>query len=232
MMALKGTLADLGIIDLVQIPHGGRKTGHLVISGSQGEAKLFYEDGSLVHASLGDISGMDALVRIVDWSEGEFEFIPDVEPEARSIDLDLHRAVMQALKIHDELKIEEETKRSQTNSGQGENDETLAAMLSEFLNSSDFALHASVLDSNGNVRASVDGPDGSPKGIEELQSNLYTLMQSHPRGGLNRILIDDNEGTVVLVRLGGERSLIVVASKDASLGAVTMSVGRLAVGLE
>ena len=38
------------------------------------------------------------------WNEGAFEFIPGAEPEARSIDLDLHRAVMQALKLHDELK--------------------------------------------------------------------------------------------------------------------------------
>ncbi len=231
-MALKGTLADLGIIDLVQIPHGGRKTGHLVISGNKGEAKLFYEDGALVHASLGDVSGMDALVRIVDWSEGEFEFLPDVEPEARSINLDLHRAVMQALKIHDELKLEEEKRRGRTDSEQGKDDETLAAALSEFLGSNDFALHAGVLDSDGNIRASVDVPDGFPEGIEDLRSNLHALMQSHPRGGLNRILIDDNQGTVVLVRLRGGRSLIVVATKDASLGAVTMSVGRLAAGLE
>ena len=32
-MALKGTLADMAIIDLVQFPHAGRKTGQLIISG-------------------------------------------------------------------------------------------------------------------------------------------------------------------------------------------------------
>jgi len=69
-MALKGTLADLGIVDLIQFPHAGRKTGHLMITGPDGDARLFYENGALVHASLNDIHGMDALVRIVDWGEG------------------------------------------------------------------------------------------------------------------------------------------------------------------
>ena len=104
--------------------------------------------GSLVHATLGDVSGMDALVRVVDWSEGTFEFLPDMEPEARSIDLDLHRAVMQALKIHDELKAEEEREVS-TDEGQGDTDDVLTGKLKEFLDSNDSALHASVLDPDG-----------------------------------------------------------------------------------
>ena len=230
-MALKGTLKDMAIIDLIQFPHAGRKTGHLVISGTDEEAKLFYEEGSLVHATLGNASGMEALVRIVDWGEGTFEFVPDLEPEARSIDLDLHRAVMQALKIHDELKAEEE-RRASENPAQEETDEALLEKLSEFLRSYDFAAHVSVIDADGGVRASVDSTEGSPDGIEELRSSLHSLMQSHPRGTLNRILIEDNLGTVVLVRLRNGNRLMVVASEGASLGAVSMSVGRLAQGLE
>ena len=119
-MALKGTLKDMAIIDLVQFPHSGRKTGHLIISGTDGEARLSYEKGSLVHAALGDVSGMDALVRVVDWNEGAFEFLPDVEPEARSIDLDLHRAVMQALKMHDELKRKKSERQARETSSKEE----------------------------------------------------------------------------------------------------------------
>jgi len=229
-MALKGTLADMTIINLIQFPHGGRKTGHLIISGADGEAKLCYENGSLVHATLGDASGMEALVRVVAWGEGTFEFVPDMEPEARSIDLDLHRAVMQALKIHDELKAEEQS-RAGIDSGQGETDEALTQMLSAFLASHDFASHASVLDSEGRLRASVDGAEKGKEGIEGLRSTLHSLMQSYPRGTLNRVLIEDDLGTVALVRLQDGGSLMVTASQAASLGVVSMNVGRLAAGL-
>ena len=230
-MALKGTLRDMAIIDLIQFPHAGRKTGHLIITGTEEEAKLFYEKGALVHVTQGDASGMDALVRVVGWREGTFEFLPDLEPEIKSIDLDLHRAVMQALKIHDELKAEEE-RRASEHPAQGETDEAITGKLAEFLGSYDFAEHVSVLDSDGRVRASADSANESPEGIEELRSTLHSLMQSHQRGTLNRILIEDNLGTVVLVRLRDGGGLIVLASAGASLGAVSMSVGRLAQGLE
>jgi hypothetical protein len=228
MMALKGTLKDMAIIDLVQFPHSGRKTGHLIISGTDGEARLSYEKGSLVHAALGDVSGMDALVRVVDWNEGAFEFVPDAEPESRSIDLDLHRAVMQALKLHDELKREEEVKRTREASGREEGNEAITTILSEFIKSNDFALHACVLDSGGQTRTEVDGPDGPPEGIEQLRSSLHSLVRNHPRGALRRMLLEDDLGTIALVGLRDGGILIVVASKGASLGAVSMSVGRLA----
>ena len=50
---------------------------------------------------------MEALVRMVDWIEGSFEFLNDSEPTRKTFDMDLHRAVMQALKVHDERKEEE-----------------------------------------------------------------------------------------------------------------------------
>ncbi len=232
-MALKGSLADMAIIDLIRFPHSGRKTGHLIVSGDHGEARLSYENGSLVHATLGDVSGMEALVRMVDWGEGWFEFLPDIEPEARTIDLDLHRAVMQALKIRDELKAAaEEEKRAGTGPEESGTDEALSAKLSEFLDFNEFALHATVLDSDGRVRASADGAQGSPEGVREMRSTLHSLMQSHPRGTLNRVLIEDDVGTVVLVRLQDGAGLIVIASEGASLGAVSMNVGRLAAQLE
>lgn len=115
-MGLKGTLADLGIVDLIQFPHAGRKTGEMTITGKAGEAKLYYEKGALVHAVLDDHTGMEALVLLVDWTEGSFEFNPDVEADVRTIQVDLHRAVMQALKLHDEMKLEEEQKRAQQSS--------------------------------------------------------------------------------------------------------------------
>jgi len=231
-MALKGTLADMGIIDLIQFPHSGRKTGHLVISGVDGEATLSYESGALVHVRHGDMSGMDALVRVVDWNEGAFEFIPDAQPEDRTIELDLHRAVMQALKLHDELKKQAAKKRNQGSSGSGEADEVLLAKLSQFLQSNDFAVHISVLGPDGEVRASVYGRNGSTPGIDELCSNLHSMMQNHPRTPLNRIFIEDALGTTVLVRLKDGGCLILAASNEASLGAVSMNATRLAAGIE
>jgi len=231
-MALKGTLTDMGIVDLIQFPHSGRKTGHLVITGAEGEATLSYENGALVHVSHGDFSGMDALVRVVDWHEGAFEFIPDAQPADRTIELDLHRAVMQALKLHDELKKQAANRRNQGDSGKSEADEALVAKLSQFLKANEFAVYVSVLGPDGEVRASAEGLNGTYQGVEELCSDLHSLMQNHPRTPLNRILIEDALGTTVLVRLKNGGCLILVAGNEASMGAVSMNATRLATAIE
>ncbi|MEW6110552.1 MAG: DUF4388 domain-containing protein [Thermodesulfobacteriota bacterium] len=231
-MALKGTLTDLGIVDLIQFPHAGRKTGLMAITGPEGAAKVFYENGALVHATLNDLLGMDALVAIVGWGEGSFEFEPGHPPEARSIDLDLHRAVMQALKLHDELKMEEEKRKKEEAGGPGPGDEALSAKLAEFVATTEYALHACVLSSDGKLKASADGSTGRPDKIDRLREALHAFVETYPRDGLNRALLDDEQGIVALVRLPDGGCLIVVAKKEASLGAVSVSIGRLALGLE
>lgn len=230
-MALKGTLSDLGIIDLVQFPHGGRKTGKLVITANDGEGLLYYDTGSLVHAELGDFEGMAALVRMVDWTEGTFEFVPDTEPSRKTIELDLHRAVMNALKLHDELKAEEERRQAQEAESQGK-EEFLTSRLVEFVSSNDFVAHACVICREGALKAAANGRDGSPQNVETLRAALHKLLQSYPRGNLNRAYMVDEQGIVVLVRRNDGTGLMVIASREASLGAVSMSVGRLATELD
>jgi len=231
-MALKGTLADLGIIDLIQFPHVGRKTGELVITTDDMVARLYYDSGSLVHAILGTNLGMDALVRLVDWSEGNFEFIGETEPPSRTIELDLHRAVMQALKLHDEMKQAEEQQKMEQSGEDERSTQALVSHLNEFVASNSFALHACVLSREGEVRAAADGPEGTQEGIESLRTAIHAFVQSYPRDDLKRMFMVDAEGTAVMVGLSNGSSLIVLAGKDASLGAVTVSVGRLAATLE
>jgi predicted regulator of Ras-like GTPase activity (Roadblock/LC7/MglB family) len=229
-MGLKGTLADLGIVDLIQFPNAGRKTGEMTVTGKTGEAKLYYEKGTLVHAVLGDQTGMEALVFLVDWTEGSFEFNPDVAADMRTIQVDLHRAVMQALKLHDERKLEEEQKRAGQSSAPQENSR-LGETLEDFLKSNDFAVHAAVLSSEGASVATAAVPGGPPEEVERLYSTMYELTKSYPRENLGRIIIEDAKGTVVMVSLSDGGFLVVIAKKEASLGAVSMGTGKLAARL-
>jgi predicted regulator of Ras-like GTPase activity (Roadblock/LC7/MglB family) len=49
-----------------------------------------------------------------------------------------------------------------------------------------------------------------------------------PRKGFIRAILEDESGTVVLCRISEERFLLVAADVDVKLGAVSMSVSRLA----
>ncbi|MBI5249734.1 MAG: DUF4388 domain-containing protein [Desulfomonile tiedjei] len=230
-MALKGTLADIGIIDLVQFPHAGRKTGELVVSADGQEGRLSYDKGSLVHASTENYEGLDALVLVVGWTQGTFEFLSDVAPTRKTIDMDLHRAVMQALKLHDEQKEEEQRRKLERSQAVREEDGILSSKLEEFVSSVDFVVRSSVISPDGSLRAAADGVVGPPEGIEKLEVELHNLLQSYPRGKLNRAILVDEHGTVVLIGLQEGDALIVAANKEASLGSVSIAVGRLAATL-
>lgn len=74
-MALSGTLEELAVLDVVQFANQTHMSGALVLtSPASEEAHLFYRKGKLVHARLGDQSGLEVLVRIMDWGKGTFTF--------------------------------------------------------------------------------------------------------------------------------------------------------------
>lgn len=229
-MALRGTLAELGIVDLIQFPHSGRKSGKLMIKTNGQEAKLYYDQGALVHVTLGDLTGMDALVRVIDWQEGTFEFVSDEMATVTSIERDLHRTLMTALKLHDEIKAEGERRKGAKPAG-GE-DEAVKARLEQFIGSNDFVAHVEALGTDGALRVQVSGKDGRPQGMDVLRTAVVELDKAYPRPNLSRVIMEDDLGTVVMMRLSDGARLLVVARKGVSMGAISIGAGRLAAAFE
>jgi hypothetical protein len=231
-MALKGTLADLGIIDLIQFPHAGRKTGKFIIGFEAGEALLYYDKGNLVHAVAPGKSGMDALVFVVGLDRGSFEFHSDELPLETTIRMDLHHAVMQALKLHDELKAAEaESLRQNTDRTEGDG-VVVTKMLVEHISSSDFVIHACVLNADGSVFASADGKEGPVEGVDQLRGVILAFVAAYPRPNVDRVFVLDELGIAVVVCLAQQRSLMLLAARDAPLGMVSLSVNKLVSTLE
>jgi uncharacterized protein len=217
-MALRGSLTDLNIVELVQVPAASRKTGELFIAGLDGIARLFYAAGRLVHVEVDEVSGQDAMVEVVGWSEGEFEFRPDVEPERRTFEMDLHKALMLALKQRDELKLAE--------SSPPVDHTQLGELLRAFLASTDFIQFCCVLNSDGSTVRCDSRQAGDPSWLAGLRSVVGLLLEGYPRKGLQRVLLEDADGTVVVSRLADGSALVVVAERDARLGAVSVAVER------
>ncbi len=218
-MALRGSLTDLNIVELVQVPAASRKSGELIIAGLEGIARLFYAAGRLIHVEVDEVSGQDALVEVVGWTEGEFEFRPDVEPERRTFEIDLHKALMLALKQRDERKLAE--------SSPPVDDTQLGELLRAFLASTDFIQICCVMNSDGSTVRCDARQSGEPPWLAGLRSSVGTLIGEYPRKGLQRVLLEDADGTVVVSRLADGSAIVVVAERDARLGAVSVAVERL-----
>jgi hypothetical protein len=88
---LGGQLAQVAVVDLVQLLHGGRRTGvvelaHAPALRKQEAGALWLHEGELVHATVGSqVSGRKALFRLLGWREGRFSFTAEKRAPTQSL---------------------------------------------------------------------------------------------------------------------------------------------------
>lgn len=82
--SLSGTLANMGVVDLLQVMEAGQKTGIAKIvsdrvrsggfvEGQREQGLLFFRDGQVVDAELGRLRGPHAVFRMLLWEDGMFD---------------------------------------------------------------------------------------------------------------------------------------------------------------
>jgi hypothetical protein len=218
---LRGSLNDLAIVDLVQIPLGNRKTGELLIATDEKDARLYYVDGNLVHLVSGDLEGPKVLDLIVGWSDGEFEFRPDVLTEGTSFNGDLGNTLLGAV---DQLNEVREVEKAA-----GDAAEKIRRLLHDFLSANDFAIHACLMYEDGTMDVCGAERVDTPPWLETIRTTVLDLVTTYPRRQLSRMFFEDEDGTLVVNCYPDDRSALLVAAKQgATLGAVSMNVDRLA----
>ena len=68
-----GSVADMGVVDLIQTFEVNRKSGIVHLQNQGYEAHVFFRDGKCVDAVLGRLTGEEAVYRALIWNEGTFE---------------------------------------------------------------------------------------------------------------------------------------------------------------
>ncbi|MBN2381947.1 FHA domain-containing protein [bacterium] len=74
---MKGNLGIIQLIELLKMLNQSKKTGCLAIRLIDAELEagcLFFERGEIVHAVLGELKGISAIMKLIKWTEGTFEF--------------------------------------------------------------------------------------------------------------------------------------------------------------
>jgi CheY-like chemotaxis protein len=79
-----GSLADMGVVDLIQTFEVSRKSGVVHLQNAGDEVHIHFRDGKVVDATLGRLYGEEAVYRALLWNDGSFEVefgkvdLPDV----------------------------------------------------------------------------------------------------------------------------------------------------------
>ena len=106
-MALKGSLEDINIADVMQLIASSGKTGRFRLLRNQGEGFIYFLDGSLVHAEYAEenLKGESAIYRLAAWKNGTFEFEQGCVTEETTIRRSFTTVLMEAVRIVDEWEL-------------------------------------------------------------------------------------------------------------------------------
>jgi hypothetical protein len=101
-MSLDGNLEDFPLTDVLQLILMGERSGMLEIESDHRSAVIYFDKGQAVHAMLDDFSGEAAVFEVFNWKEGTFAFQTDVGPPIRTITMDCHNLILEAVRRLDE----------------------------------------------------------------------------------------------------------------------------------
>lgn len=68
-----GSLSDMGLVDLLQTIDVSRKSGVLRLTSGARRGSIWFLEGRVIDAELGDLTGEAAIYRFLVWPDGEFE---------------------------------------------------------------------------------------------------------------------------------------------------------------
>jgi DNA-binding response OmpR family regulator len=100
---IEGNLAQIPLVDLLQILSVNRKTGRLALEREGERAEIALRDGRVVDAGVGTVGGEKALFRLLGRREGQFAFAPGPEAGAERIERRLEELVAEGLRQVDEV---------------------------------------------------------------------------------------------------------------------------------
>src|SRR5262252_1449677 len=84
-MAIEGNLRDISLPNLVQILCLEQRQVRLMINRQSERGAIYFDSGTIVHATAGSLEGEDAVYQLLAWPEGLFSIRNDLMAPRRSI---------------------------------------------------------------------------------------------------------------------------------------------------
>jgi len=104
---LVGRLAEMSMIEIIQLLALNKKSGLLKITSDDKAGEIFFKDGHLTHAVIDEIQGERAIHKMVEFETGIFRFLPNGEkdPEIQTITNSAMNVIMDCCRILDEKRL-------------------------------------------------------------------------------------------------------------------------------
>lgn len=93
-----GDLAEMSITDLLQTVEIGKRSGKATVRSGQRAGVIWFIDGAVADADAGGLSGDEAVYRLLNWEEGEFEMDFRAQPPSRSINMPISTLLLEGMR--------------------------------------------------------------------------------------------------------------------------------------
>ncbi len=98
----RGSLEDFQLSDLIQMNCLGRLSNSIRVTSGAREGIIFFEDGNIIHAQLGDLVGEEAFYEIISWPGGKFTLNKSLRADRESILKGWQSLLLEGLRRKDE----------------------------------------------------------------------------------------------------------------------------------
>ncbi len=110
-MAVTGYLKDISLTNLIQVNAQSGFSGRLSLSHEGEDASIYFSEGDIVHAFVGENKGKEAFYQVLAWQEGYFELESGFTAPERSIQTSWSDLLLSGLQYIDESNDTDEVVR-------------------------------------------------------------------------------------------------------------------------
>ncbi len=223
---MQGQLSDMHPADLIQHACIDRKQARLVLEHEGQSAEIFFDDGQIVHATLGDMDGKDVVFRVLGWEEGTFEMANGVTAPRRSIRENWTEVLLEGARLHDEARTDADfpTQRQEVKPmAAKKKSELLAEALENLLTESSDIVGAAIVGIDGLVYSANVPQKGMDEGMVGAASAAILglskrSVQQLNRGGFKQTLIQGDDGNIIVAPLNDETLFVALTPANVNLG--------------
>lgn len=101
---VRGNLAQMNVIDLVQSLEMGRKSCSLTLTNDDDKCEMFFHEGQVTHATYGSLKGDGAVFKVLRWTAGNFQINFEGKSKQQTTTLNTQGLLMEGLRLLDESK--------------------------------------------------------------------------------------------------------------------------------
>ena len=99
---VRGNLAQMNVIDLMQSLEMGRKSCQLTLTQDGDKCEVFFVEGQVKHATYGSLVGDEAVFKVLRWTGGSFELDFEGKTNKETTQLNTQGLLMEGLRLLDE----------------------------------------------------------------------------------------------------------------------------------